>query len=72
MKSNVRPFDIQRMAASIARSHGGHGTIVITWGPKGICVGVKNLTPNEMRQALCVAVNYSFAVEETSSSSDVD
>jgi len=72
MTSNVRPFDIQRMAAAIARSHGGQGTIVITWGPKGIRIGVKNLTPDEMREALCVAVSYSFTVEDSSTSQDVD
>ncbi len=60
------------MAAAVARSHGGQGTIIITCGPKGIRIGVKNLTPDEMREALCVAVHYSFAVEDASVSSDAD
>ncbi len=60
------------MAAAIARSHGGEGTILITWGPKGIRIGVKNLTPEEMREALCLAVNYTFTVEESVTSQDAD
>ncbi len=70
MKSNVRPIDLQRMAAAIARSYGGHGTIVITCGPKGVRVGVKNLTPDEVREALCFAVHYSFKVETRLNSKD--
>ncbi len=72
MKSNIRPIDLRRMAAAIARSHGASGAIVITYGPEGIRVGAGNLTPEEMREALCVAVHYSFRLEASSASSDAD
>lgn len=60
----VRPMDLRRTARAIASNYGDKGGVVITYGEEGIRIGVENLTPDELREALCVAINYSYAFEE--------
>jgi hypothetical protein len=62
-KSAVHPLDLRRTAAAVARNYGDKGALVITVGEDGIRIGTENLTPQELREALCVAMHYSFVFE---------
>ncbi len=62
--SNVHPIGLRRQAMAIASSYDDKGAIVITVGKEGIRIGTEGLTPDELRQALCVAIHYSFVFEE--------
>ncbi len=53
---NVRPFDLEKIAASVSRSYGDRGAIVITSGDDGVRVGVHGLDLREAQDALCVAI----------------
>jgi hypothetical protein len=55
---------LRRQAKAIASSYEDKGAIVITVGDEGIRIGTEGLTPDELRNALCVAINYSFVFEE--------
>lgn len=54
--ANVTPLDLQRLAASISRSYGDDGAIIITKGKEGYRVGVHNLDLDEAKDALCLAI----------------
>lgn len=59
--SAVRPLNLKHTAGAIARNYGDKGAIIITFGEGGLTrVGVENLTPEELREALCTAIHYSF------------
>jgi hypothetical protein len=53
---NVRPLDLATLAASISRNYGDDGAIIVTKGPDGYRVGVHNLSLDEAKDALCVAI----------------
>lgn len=55
-RSEIRPIDLTKMAASISRSYGDKGAIVITSGAGGVRVGVHGLDLSESQDALCVAI----------------
>jgi hypothetical protein len=59
----VRPLPLRKMARSIASNYGDKGAVVITYGADGIRIGVENLTPDELREVLCTAINYSYVFE---------
>jgi hypothetical protein len=40
------------------------GAVVISYGHKGVQIGVENLSPEELRAALCAAIHDSFEIEE--------
>lgn len=57
----VLPLNLRRTAGAIAHNYGDKGAIVITFNEDGSTrVGVENLTPEEIRAALCTAIHYSF------------
>jgi hypothetical protein len=56
IKPIIRPIDLKTMAASVSRSYGDKGAIVITSGDDGIRVGVYGLELSEAQEALCVAI----------------
>jgi hypothetical protein len=60
---NVRPIDLRRTAKAIASNYGDKGGVVITVGDDGVRIGVENLTPDELREALCTAIHYSYVFE---------
>lgn len=62
--SSIRPLSLQQTASAVARNYSDKGAVVITFGDEGVRVGVNGLTPDELREALCVAVHYSFVFEE--------
>jgi hypothetical protein len=62
--AKIRPLDLRRTARAIASNYGDKGGVVITVGEGGVRIGVENLTPQELRDALCVAINYSFVFED--------
>lgn len=60
-ESQVRPLDLTKMAASVSRSYGDKGAIVITSGEEGVRVGVHGLDLRESQDALCVAIYHVVA-----------
>ncbi len=57
----VQPLNLSHTAGAIARNFGDKGAIVITFSEDGLTrVGVENLTPEELREALGTAIHYSF------------
>ena len=64
MRAEVTPVDLRRTARAIAANYGDKGAVVITVSDEGVRIGTEGLTPDELRHALCVAVNYSFVFEE--------
>jgi hypothetical protein len=66
-KQTIRPLDLRRTASAIARNYGDKGAVVITYSDEGIRIGTENLTPQELREALCVAMHYSFVFEQNES-----
>ena len=62
--SKVTPFSLQKTAAAIASNYGDKGAVVITYGDDGVRIGTDNLSPTELREALCVAVHYSHVFED--------
>jgi len=65
----VIPLALRRMAKSIASTYGDDGAIIITVGKEGTRVGVEGLTPQQIQDALCVAINYNFYFSEQESTS---
>lgn len=59
----IRPMNLRHTAAAIARNYGDKGAVIITVGEDGTRIGVENLTPSEVREALCTAIHYSFVFE---------
>lgn len=51
------------MSRSIAKSYGDKGAIVITMSDDGIRIGTEGLSFGEVREALCVAIHYSYCFE---------
>jgi len=62
-KGSVQPMSLRHTAAAVARNYGDKGAIVITFGDDGVRIGTKNLTPLELREALCTAIHYSYVFE---------
>ena len=62
---SVRPLSLRHSAAAIARNYGDKGAVVITFGDEGVRIGAENLTPEELRKALCCAIHYSYVFEGT-------
>jgi hypothetical protein len=57
----VVPFPgLRQMARSVAFMHGDKGALILTLGRDGVRIGTEGLTPSELREVLCVAINYSF------------
>jgi hypothetical protein len=51
------------LAWTVAAECRDKGAVVISYGLKGIQIGVENLTPEELRAALCAAIHDSFKIE---------
>ena len=64
VNKTIRPLSLRHTAAAVARNYGDKGAVVITSGPEGTRIGVENLTPEELREALCTAIHYSFVFED--------
>lgn len=62
-EEHVLPLPLRNMAGAIASNYGDKGAAVITLGSEGIRIGVENLTPHELREVLCAAINYSYVFE---------
>lgn len=61
--TKIRPVDLRRTAKAIASNYGDRGAIVISVGEDGVRIGTEGLTPSEQREALAVAVHYTFVFE---------
>lgn len=57
---NIIPVDLRRTTRAIAVNYGDKGAVVISVSDEGVRVGPEGLTPDELRHALCIAINYTF------------
>lgn len=57
-------INLQGLAGSVAAECKDKGAVVISYGENGVRIGVENLTPDELREALCTAIHYSFVFEK--------
>jgi hypothetical protein len=65
MTAQGNQLDLQGIAQTIADECGAKGAIVITCGEKGIrVVGVGDLKPEEFREALHTAIEYSYSLTD--------
>ena len=55
---------LQDLAWTVAAECRDKGAVVISYGLQGVRIGVENLTPEELRAALCTAIHDSFEIEE--------
>jgi hypothetical protein len=57
-------MNLRGVAQAVAAECGHKGAVVITLDGEGaVRIGVENLTPAELREALCTAVHYSYVFE---------
>ena len=49
----------------MAANYGDKGAVVISVSDEGVRVGTEGLTPDELRRALCIAINYTLESECT-------
>jgi hypothetical protein len=56
-------INLRGIAGTVAAECKDKGAIVISYGEEGIRIGVENLTPEEVREALCTAIHYSYVFE---------
>lgn len=63
MIGKIHPVDLRRTARAVASNYEDKGAIVISVGVEGVRIGTEGLTPNELREALCVAMHYSYEFE---------
>jgi hypothetical protein len=61
MKSVIHPIDLKRTAAAVAANYGDDGAIIITSGPEGFRVGVSNMLPDKLLEALNIAIYHVVA-----------
>ncbi len=59
-------MDLRRMACSVASSYGDKGALILSVSDEGVRIGTEGLTPDELRQALCLAIHYSYELEPQS------
>ena len=57
-------ISLRGLAGTVAAECNDKGALVISYGEQGIRIGVENLTPKELREALCTAIHYSFEFED--------
>lgn len=57
-------LSLRGLAKTIATECKDKGAVVISYGEEGVRIGVENLTPEELREALCTAIHYSFDFED--------
>ena len=56
-------INLQGLAKTVAGELGDKGAVVISFSEEGVRVGVEGLTPEELREALCTAIHYSYVFE---------
>jgi len=57
-KNTVSNISLNKMAASIAKSHGDEGAIVITHKKDHTRIGVDGLSFKQIQDALCLTIYY--------------
>jgi hypothetical protein len=58
-------LNLRGIAQTVAAECGDKGAVVISFGEGGnVRIGVENLKPEELREALCTAIHYSYVFEE--------
>ncbi len=56
-------INLRELARTIGAECKDKGAVVISYGEEGVRIGVENLTPKELREALCPAIHYSYIFE---------
>ncbi len=57
-------INLRGLAGTVAAECKDKGAVVISYGEGGsVRIGVENLTPQELREALCTAIHYSYVFE---------
>jgi hypothetical protein len=64
-QKGVRPLSLRHTAAAVARNYGDKGAVVVTYADGRVRIGAENLTPDELREALCTAIHYSYVFEKS-------
>jgi hypothetical protein len=64
VNTNIKPIDLRRTARAIASNYGDNGAIIISVGNEGTRIGVEGLTPQQIQDALCLAINYNYCFSE--------
>jgi hypothetical protein len=57
-------INLRGLAGTVASECNDRGAVVISFGDGHVRIGVENLTPTELREALCTAIHYSYVFEE--------
>ena len=57
-------LNLRGIAQTVAQECGDKGCVVISFGDEGVRIGVENLKPEELREALCTAIHYSYVFED--------
>jgi len=61
----ANPLNLRGIARTVAEECGDKGAIIISRNEDGqIRIGVENLKSEELREALCTAIHYSYVFEE--------
>lgn len=67
--ANIVPIHgLRTSAKAIAAAYGDDGAIAISVGKEGVRIGVEGLTPQQIQDALCVAIHYNFCFSDKSTS----
>jgi hypothetical protein len=59
-------LNLQGLAGTVAAECNDKGAVIVSYGDAGVRIGVENLTPAELREALCTAIHYSYVFEKES------
>jgi hypothetical protein len=57
-------INLRGLAQTVAAECEDKCAIVISRGEQGVRIGVDNLTPAELREALCTAIHYFYDFED--------
>ena len=60
--AEIRSISLRKMAGSIAANNGDQGAIIISVGKDGTRIGVEGLTPQQVQDALALAIHYNFCL----------
>jgi len=57
-------INLQGLAKTVTEETGDKGAVIISFSREGVRIGTEGLTPEELREALCTAIHYSYVFED--------
>jgi len=57
-------LNLRGIAKTVAEECRDKGAVVVSYGEEGVRIGTEGLTAEELRQALCTAIHYSYVFEK--------